>query len=279
MSVTIRKKEEPRNTPLLNFLLVACVPVLLAFLGGISTGKSSGVNIKEYEAKLEDAEKRLRSTSEDLKLLSELNIQLDSLFGAFRDEIFALEAELPGAMAEQDGGFKLSQWTGKRSALFTNWQERTETLRRSLRDKISEPQRPSVDKGVALFSNYQIMTNGRLTNAYNHQQSLQAQGQVSALEQARADLEKERENMAKEDVMRGKDRKISELEDELSKYKKAGGTDNSPAKERIKMNVQAIRDEVIPLIPTSLLSKKGDQARELLRGKLDAISDAVQSIK
>lgn len=279
MSVTIRKKEEPRNTPLLNFLLIACVPVLLAFLGGVSTGKSSGMNIKEYEAKLEDAEKRLSSTSEDLRLLSELNIQLDSLFSAFRDEIFALETELPGAMAEQDGGFKLSQWTGKRSALFTNWQDRTETLRRNLRDKISESQRTAVDKGVALFSNYQIMTNGRLTNAYNYQLSLQTQGQVSALEQARADLEKERENMAKEDEMRDKDRKISELEDELSKYKKAGGVDNSAAKAQIETAVQAIRSEVIPSIPSGMFTTKGDKAKDMLNAKLMTIMDAQQKIK
>lgn len=278
MSVTIRKKEEPRNTPLLNFLLIASVPVLLAFLGGISTGKSSGINIREYQKRLEETENELKKAQDDLKLIVGLTDSLDALKKIFSEEVNALEMELPQVIAD-GGGISASQWEGKRDA--TNMRSVTNIeLLEDMGEKINPDYLPIVQKSIGLFKDYRTGMMLKLTNLYNEQKKLLNQGAMDELRQLQEETAKATEKANMESQLRDKDDEIKDLKRDLKDCQRSSGSgDNAAAKVKIEANVQAIRDEVIPLIPTNILSRKGDQARELLRGKLDALSEATQSIK
>jgi hypothetical protein len=279
MSVTIRKKEEPRNTPLLNFLLIACVPVLLAFLGGISTGKSSGMNIKEYEAKLKDAEKQLNKAKEDFALLIILTDSLDVLKKGFSEEVNALERELDEVMEAGDVS-SISRWEAKREITNKSYVVDIGLLKKE-GEKINPDYQSIIKKSVGILEDYQLSQIMKLTILYNQQKELLNQGALDQLKNLQEETAQATEQANVESQLRDKDDEIKDLKRDLKDCQRSNNAagDNAEPKNQIKKNVEAIRGEVIPLIPTTILSRRGDQARELLRGKLDAISEAVQSIK
>ena len=123
------------------------------------------------------------------------------------------------------------------------------------------------------------MANERMSNSIKFQESLRTEGQVDALQQAKADLAEQEQQLEMKTKMISKDNEISDLKAELAQCKKAGGTDNSPAKKQIEDTVQSIQGEVIPSIPSGIFNSKGDKVKDLLNAKLTAINVALQKIK
>lgn len=278
MSVTIRKKEEPRNTPLLTFVLVACVPILLSFLGGISAGKSSGMNKKEMEAKLADYEKRAQEAETYLQLYSGLSIQIDSLFSIYKDEASKLEEKLDEAIVADDDGASLDDWKRKKRTFNGDWEDTVEALRKKTLKEASQNHQETLTKEINVFIRFLELKDRSFDNKVREIGKLQLNEAQLALQEQEEELQKqEKENETKEE-MRQQKRKIEQLEDDLRSCQK-GGTDNSVPKAKIEAAVKEIQDQVIPVIPTGLLSNKGTAARETLRGKLADIMQATTAIK
>jgi len=277
MSVTVKRKEQQRKTPLLIFILIAALPLFASFLGGVSTGKVSEANCQDSAARIKTAEDKYLALEKEMKVLDMLANKLDSLAQIMQTEVGELDSKFLIAKGVADDGTALSIWKSEKVNLFTKWYGLIEKLKNDTKIETATASHPMIEKRVQMFLKVHMILQQKTEAAVNNMTSLAGAGNLAALTQLQQDLANQQQQLVAQQQLFQKDREIAELNRRLEECKRG---DNSAAKTKITDAVKEIREDIFPEIPTSLFNKKQTaKAKDLLDAKMTAITEAVRDIQ
>jgi len=280
MSVTIKRKEQPRNTPLLTFILVAALPLFASFLGGISTGKVSDMNVKNSKALIEEAEKKALAAEAEIKLIAEIADSLNDIKKIiteegetkFGDDLSKIE------VGDQDA---FDTWEEEKDEFFGTWKPRIGTYRNLAKDKLSKEKHTIVDQIFNLMDEVCRLAEARLREKSKNWNNNVKDTEVDEVDAKLKELEEKEKEGAAKDKLKEKDDEIKELKSELKDCQK--GNNSAKVKEnsdKITATVEEIRSSILPKIKSNILnSGKFEEIRISLDGKLKTISETARDMK
>lgn len=118
MSITVRKREEPRNTSRKDFLLAAALPLLIALLGGFALGRAGADYSQNWNSAYHIAETDKAQLEASLREVTVMTKTLDSLREVFDEQYNEIEDGISDVYPSGDEG----RWEREKSRLFKYWE-------------------------------------------------------------------------------------------------------------------------------------------------------------
>lgn len=285
MAITIKRKEEKRNTPLLIFLSVAIIPLFLSYFAGFSSGRTEKADRKNWKEmyqlvydSLSVAKRQLNALNEQVTAYNAVLNDTDSLVEKIQEDANEVLVELTNAY--KAGPIIISTWRPYRNFLDT-WSETILDLEKDI-DKKSPIEGKKV---IDLFEKLKEVLRDKINAKNELEFSQQAQEQKQALANQLQLIKDAEANLNKQEDISKKDRKIADLEEQLEACENKSSnasTDLNENKEHVSAidaEVNAIRADILPEMKVGIFgNKKINKLREALRGRIDKISETTGKI-
>lgn len=297
MSIVIKKKETVRNTPILNYALVLCIPILLSFLAGTSVKSVNTLNRNTALSTLGDCEDQLKQQTTNNQNLMRITDTLTFLKQEFKKTIVELESSLPAAT---DDKVKLNKWNyTEKDPKLLKWERDVNLLRESYIAEFDKSFQNQINNQFDLFSEiillYKLVLENEInkvnekleqnaTNAATAQISaaaakiptpsgsdpcFQEKMQLINLNQQISDIKSDLRNCQ------------SELMDNKRSMDQVKGNSNKAIVEKLKSELKFVQENSIPKINQSLFGKssKMDQLKDELSNKVNNMLIEINNIK
>lgn len=306
MSIKIKKREEKRDTSLGRFVMVAIIPLLLAYLAGCCTGQTVKIENESVKGQLDSLQIKydvLILEKANLDSLNKLEITFFQELAAWSDKLDE-EARKLGDEGKNiaRSGEDLDDWNTEREEFFGTWKADIDELEENTIDnakvfKASEAWENKVENSSNLLNDLRKLWDRRL-KLLILKEGLETQNQgittltdqLDSKEDALDDLDDQLDE--KNDNLRDlrSDLKATQRQLEDCQASKSGVVQTSTEKEidnsghviAIKQEVKAIRDEVIPKMNVNFWTRDRDKLEELriqLAGKVTSIESAVNEVE
>ena len=150
MSMIVRKKGQVRNTPFLNFLLVASLPLLVSFLGVMAISSASDLNQQSRKSTLKDCESLLLKKNEDVNNLIKIADSLMVLKEIYTQNIRELQQNL--TLLSPDDISRINQWQyTQKDVTINRWEGKFSLFRQTSTEILDQNYLRMVDFIFGLF--------------------------------------------------------------------------------------------------------------------------------
>ena len=300
MSMIVRKKGQVRNTPFLNFLLVASLPLLVSFLGGMAISSASDLNQQSRKSTLKDCESLLLKKNEDVNNLIKIADSLMVLKEIYTQNIRELQQNL--TLLSPDDISRINQWQyTQKDVTINRWEGKFSLFRQTSTEILDQNYLRMVDFIFGLFEEIRLLNALTFDNSLEklkenaRKENIPIQTPTDPCAQEKIQLIQLNQQISdlKSDLRGCQGNQVADLRSDLNMCKNElavakrqldllRSNSNRPALEKIKIEINFIQSNIIPKIQSRWLNlspARIDQLKEELESKLNIIAMELGHVK